>query len=133
MAWIEKRKRGSGGVSVRVVWRLGGTREGARQVETFSVGTNDQNLARATSFMRLVDLAGQRWPEGWVKGEGFVRPASEPDPLTKPPTFVEIGESYVRQIVDRPRGSASATSVSSRSWRRPRCAAPTSSPSPSPS
>lgn len=100
MAWIEERERGGGGVSVRVVWRLGGTREGARQVETFSVGTNDQNRARATSFMRLVDLAGQRCPEGWVKGEGFVRPASEPDPLAKPPTFVEIGEIYVRQIVD---------------------------------
>ena len=102
MAWLEERKRGSGGVSVRVVWRLGGTRDGAQQVETFSfsVGTNEQNLARATNFMRLVDMAGQRWPDGWVKGEGFLRPHSEPDPLTKPPTFVEFGEVHVRQIVD---------------------------------
>src|SRR3546814_12762958 len=38
--------------------------------------------------------------DGWVKGEGFVRPASEADPLTEPPRFVDIGEEYVRQIVD---------------------------------
>ena len=59
-----------------------------------------QNLARADDFKRMVDLAGQRWPDGWVKGEGFLRPASEPDPLRRPPTFVELGEEYVRQIVD---------------------------------
>ena len=47
MAWIEKRTRGDGGVSARVVWRLGGTRDGAYQAETFSAGTDAQNLARA--------------------------------------------------------------------------------------
>ena len=29
MAWIDKKKRSDGGVSARVVWRLGGTRDGA--------------------------------------------------------------------------------------------------------
>lgn len=29
MAWIEQKQRRDGGVSARVVWRLGGTREGA--------------------------------------------------------------------------------------------------------
>jgi integrase len=100
MAWIEQRKRGDGGVSARVIWRLGGTRDGARQVETFSAGSDAQNLARADGFKRMVDAAGQRWPEGWVKGEGFVRPAGESDPMKTPPRFVDIGETYVRQIVD---------------------------------
>lgn len=35
-----------------------------------------------------------------VRGQGFVRPRDKEDPLTTPPTFVEIGETYVRQIVD---------------------------------
>lgn len=100
MAWIEKRKRGDGGVSARVVWRLGGSRDGAYQAETFSVGTDAQNLARADGFRKMVEAAGQYWPDGWVKGEGFVRPAGESDPLKPPPAFVEIGEEYVRQIVD---------------------------------
>src|SRR5680860_1372221 len=99
MAWIEKRKRGDGGVSARVVWRLGGTREGAYQAETFSAGSDAQNLARADGFKKMVDASGQRWPDGWVKGEGFVRPAGT-DPLKAPPRFDEIGEEYVRQIVD---------------------------------
>ncbi|KRA93065.1 MULTISPECIES: tyrosine-type recombinase/integrase [unclassified Nocardioides] len=105
MAWIEKRKRGDGGVSARVMWRLGGARDGAKQVETFSVGTDAQNLARADGFRKMVDAAGQRWPEGWVKGEGFVRPPGETDPLKAPPRFVDIGEEYVRQIVDLTPGT----------------------------
>ena len=83
-----------------MVWRLGGARDGAYQAETFSAGTDAQNLARADGFKKMVDAAGQRWPDGWVKGEGFVRPPGEADPLKAPPRFVDIGEEYVRQIVD---------------------------------
>ena len=38
-----------------------------------STGSDDQNLARARGFQRMVEAAGQEWPDGWVKGEGFVR------------------------------------------------------------
>jgi hypothetical protein len=48
----------------------------------------------------MVEAAGQRWPDGWVKGEGFVRPPDVADPITPPPSFDQIGEEYVRQIVD---------------------------------
>jgi hypothetical protein len=99
MAWIEKKQRTDGGISARVVWRLGGRRDGAYQSETFSAGTDAQNLARADGFKKMVDAAGQGWPDGWVRGEGFVRPVGT-DPLTAPPRFHEIGEEYVRQIVD---------------------------------
>lgn len=132
MAWTEKRRRGDGGVSARVIWRLSGTRDGARQVETFSAGTDAQNLARADGFKKMVDAAGQRWPEGWVPGEGFVRPAGEADPLKAPPRFVDIGEEYVRQIVDLSPGSASATWVTSACWSAPGCAGRCCSPSRSP-
>lgn len=99
MAWIEKKKRSDGGVSARVVWRLGGSRDGAYQSETFSAGTDAMNMERARGFKSMVDAAGQRWPEGWVRAEGFVRPNGV-DPMRRPPRFDEIGEEYVRQIVD---------------------------------
>jgi hypothetical protein len=91
VAWIDKRRRSDGGVSARVVWRLGGTRDGAYQAETFSIGSDAQNLARADGFKKMVDAAGQRWPDGWVKGEGFVR-ASGPS------------RSRLAQSVDERRG-----------------------------
>jgi len=101
MAWIEQRRRTDGGLSARVKWRLGGGRGAPFQVETFSAGSDAQNLARAEGFKQMVDAAGQRWPEGWVKGMGFVRPVVEQQaPPPAPPMFAEVAEEYVRQIVD---------------------------------
>ena len=100
MAWIEQRRRADGGVTARVFWRPSGCRDAPRDWETFSAGSDAQNLARADGFKRMVEAAGQRWPDGWVKGEGFVRPPDVADPMTPPPSFDEIGEEYVRQIVD---------------------------------
>lgn len=99
MARIEQRKRKDGGTSARVQWRLGGGRGGAVQTETFSIGTDDQNLARAEGFKKMVEAAGGHWPEGWIKSEGFVR-AREADVYTPPPSFHQLGLEYVGQIVD---------------------------------
>ena len=100
MAWIEQKLRADGGTSAVVRWRLGGSRAGRMQTETFGAGTDDQNLARAAGFKRMVEAAGQEWPDGWVKGEGFVRAHSTNDPMKPPPTLAEIGAEYVRQVVD---------------------------------
>ncbi|KAB7744502.1 tyrosine-type recombinase/integrase [Nostocoides sp. F2B08] len=99
MAWIEERKRADGGTSAHVRWRLGGVRSGQVQIETFSAGSDAQNRARAAGFKQMVDAAGQYWPEGWVKGEGFVRPR-EDNRYEATPSFAAIGEEYVRQIVE---------------------------------
>ena len=72
MAWIEQHKRADGGLTARVIWRPEGRRDAIRVWETFSAGSDAQNLARADGFKRMVDAAGQRLPDGWVKGEGFV-------------------------------------------------------------
>jgi hypothetical protein len=101
MAWIEQRRRADGGVTARVFWRPGGCRDAPRDWETFSAGSDAQNLARADGFKRMVEAAGQRWPNGWVKGEGFVRP-DVADPMTPPPRFDKIGEEYVH---DPPAGA----------------------------
>jgi hypothetical protein len=98
MAWIEQRRRADGGLTARVFWRPGGCRDTHREWETFGAGSDAQNLARADGFKRMVEAAGQRWPDGWVKGEGFVRPPDVADPMTPPPSFDKIGEEYVRQI-----------------------------------
>lgn len=100
MAWIEQKKRSDGGASAVVRWRQGGSRSGRTQTETFGAGSDEQNLARAEGFRRMVAAAGQDWPDGWVKGEGFVRPRATDDPMKPPPTVAEVGEEYVRQIVD---------------------------------
>ena len=100
MAWIEQHRRADGGLTARVIWRPGGARDATRVWETFGAGSDAQNLARADGFKRMVEAAGQRWPDGWVKGEGFVRPPDVTDPMTPPPSFDKIGEEYVRQIVD---------------------------------
>ena len=104
MAWIEQRRRADGGLTARVIWRPGGARDATRVWETFGAGSDAQNLARADGFKRMVEAAGQRWPDGWVKGEGFVRPPDVADPMTPPPSFDKIGEEYVRQIVDLSSG-----------------------------
>jgi hypothetical protein len=100
MAWIEQHRRADGGLTVRVIWRPGSARDATRVWETFGAGSDAQNLARADGFKRMVEAAGQRWPDGWVKGEGFVRPPDVADPMTPPPSFDKIGEEYIRQIVD---------------------------------
>lgn len=99
MVWIEKHKRSDKVVSAYLVWRLGGGRDGEKQFETFSAGTTEQNLARVEGFKKMVVSAGSSWPDGWVKGEGFVRPRGG-DPTVEAPAFPVIGEEYVRQIVD---------------------------------
>lgn len=99
MVWIEKHKRSDNVVSAYVVWRLGGRRDGEKQFEAFSAGTSEQNLARAEGFQKMVVAGGSYWPDGWVKGEGFVRPNGG-DPTAEAPAFPTIGEEYIRQIVD---------------------------------
>src|SRR5215218_6891016 len=119
MAWIEQRRRADGGVTARVFWWPSGCRDAPRDWETSSAGRAAQNLARADSFKRMVEAAGQRWPDGWMKGEGFVLPPDAADPMTPPPGFDRIGEEYVRQIVDLSPGSGSGTSASCRVLARP--------------
>ena len=101
MAWIEQHRRADGNLTARVIWRPGGTRDATRLWETFGAGSDAQNLARADGFKRMVEAAGQRWPDGWVKGEGFVRPLDVADPMTPPPSFDKIGRG-VRPSDRRP-------------------------------
>jgi hypothetical protein len=108
MASIEEHVRADGGTSCIVRWRVGGTREGNRETETFGAGTDAQNRARAEGFKRMVTAAGEHWPDGWVKGAGFVRDRGpEADPTAPPRSVEEVGLEYVSQIVDCSPGQRS--------------------------
>lgn len=70
MATIRERPRKDGGTTYTVLWRAGGTRAGKQESEPF------QDEQHAEVFRGLVDINGQQWPPGWVRGQGFV--AKEP-------------------------------------------------------
>ena len=63
MAWIEQKRRSDGGTSAMVRWRVVCNRSGRMQTETFGAVSDDQNLARAEGFKRMVEAAGQEWPD----------------------------------------------------------------------
>ena len=58
--WV-RRPRTDGGESIQIKWKI----DGRYQSETFA----DPRLA--AEFRAAVELAGHRWPEGWVKGSGW--------------------------------------------------------------
>lgn len=72
MAYVTPRKNKLGEVtSYQVKWRLGGARTAPQQTERF----DDDDSAQI--FCDAVNAAGQDWPIGWVKGQGYI---SDGDP-----------------------------------------------------
>jgi hypothetical protein len=109
-AWIEQRRRADRGLTARVFWRPGGCRDTPREWETFGAGSDAKNLARADGFKRMVEAAGQRWRDGGVKGEGFVRPPDiSPTPLRRP-------EAEPAITMNPPGPQSSAMVESPRPW-----------------
>jgi integrase len=70
MPSIERRPVKSG-ISYRVVWREGGV----KQQQTFPTEK------AAMRFYHLVRAADEKWPEGWVKGKGFIADQASTAPL----------------------------------------------------
>ena len=104
MATVKTRRRADGTSGYRVVWRDGGSRDGAWESETFA------RKADAGRFRRDVDLAGQRWPDGWVKRVGYTD-ADAADVVGEAValTLLEFGRGYVRDLTGiTPPGPAGA-------------------------
>lgn len=69
MASVHARKNRAGEItSYQVKWRDGGGRNGSSQSEKFPA--DDPEAAEI--FAQAVNEAGQRWPAGWVKGQGYI-------------------------------------------------------------
>jgi integrase len=72
MASVHPRKNRAGEItSYQVKWRLGGGRNGDWQTESF------KEEPAAELFKDAVDEAGQQWPPGWVKGQGYIDPTAD--------------------------------------------------------
>jgi len=90
MAAIVARKRKDGTTGFKVQWRLGGSRDGGWQSETF------ENRRSAAKFQAQVESNGHRWPEGWAKGRGF---RGEPEPeVVEVHALSDFGTAYVRRL-----------------------------------
>lgn len=73
MASVVPRKNKSGViVSYQVRWRNGGAAGAPWQTERF------EDRRSAEVFKEAVDEAGQRWPDGWAKGLGYVDDGAQP-------------------------------------------------------
>ncbi|MFG3259034.1 tyrosine-type recombinase/integrase [Streptomyces sp. NPDC048172] len=87
MAYVEERKRADGSVSYVVRWRAGGARTGKKESEVFTEEPS------ASQFRDLVNAHGQRWPFGWVRGEGFRTETAREIPQEE--SFGAFAEHYI--------------------------------------
>lgn len=74
------------------MWRAGGAKTGKQESETF----DDENQAEI--FQRLVKAAGENWPAGWVRGEGFKDPESERPSTPEDWLFVDWATRVINKI-----------------------------------
>jgi integrase len=90
MVSIKRRRRTDGTVAFRVVWRIGGTRDGDWQSETLYTPRD------AEHFRADVETAGEQWPNGWIKGVGYLPRLANRD---QPPTrFKDFAIAYVEEL-----------------------------------
>ncbi|MER7815576.1 site-specific integrase [Streptomyces sp. NPDC096153] len=87
MASIRKREKKDGTATYQVRWLEGG-RGGTWQDEKF--GDEDT----ADKFKRLVEAHDNRWPPGWVKGQGFVTEVPIPGDIP----WVTYANKYVDRL-----------------------------------
>lgn len=89
--WVP-RTRTDGSVVVQIRWR----RDGRQYSETFT------NVRLATEFRTAVEAAGNQWPEGWVRGEGWaIEPPPPPTPVR--PTVAEVATGELGYFVQQER------------------------------
>ncbi|MFJ4918502.1 hypothetical protein [Streptomyces sp. NPDC088725] len=75
MASVETQQRKKSGPRYIVRWRGEGP---DRPTEYFD------DLASAERFRDLVSGHGERWPPGWIRGEGFVTDLRKPESMFEP-------------------------------------------------
>lgn len=92
MARIKTRQRSDGTYAFIVRWVPGGGRSTAdsnEQRESFTTRN------RAESFRLDVEHAGNEWPPGWVKGQGYVGAESPGEPIGA--TFADVAAAYLER------------------------------------
>lgn len=92
MATLVTRPRRDGSTASKVQWRLGGSREGLWQSETFD------DKKHALRFQALVEAHHHLWPDGWVKGWGFQPPPASVEETGAHTPLLRFGTAYVRRL-----------------------------------
>src|SRR4051812_45735172 len=87
MASIVERPQKSGAITYQVKWR----QDGQWQTENFG---GDEGATQAGQFKALVEAHGNKWPHGWVKGEGFVETPATPGDMP----LVDYATRYVQRL-----------------------------------
>lgn len=90
MATLVARRRKDRTTGYRVQWRRGGG-DGPWQSETF-----DDRRA-AAKFQVQVEACGHQWPDGWVKGVGYVTVPAE-EPAVAEQCLATFATDYVRRL-----------------------------------
>jgi integrase len=91
VAQIVKRLR-QDGIRYQVKWRLGGGRAAPWQSETFT----DRRVA--TKFKADIEAFEHDWPDGWVKGVGYLRPGAEAPTGVHP--LLSYGTAYISRLTN---------------------------------
>lgn len=91
MASIVRRPR-EDGMHYQVRWRLGGSREGVWQSETFV------DRRAATKFKADVEAFDHAWPDGWVKGYGYRPAGAGADASSGVHPLRAYGLAYIRRL-----------------------------------
>ncbi|MDP9181946.1 MAG: site-specific integrase [Actinomycetota bacterium] len=92
MAALVSRPRRDGTTAYKVQWRLGGSRDGTWQSETFD------DRRQALRFRAQVEANHHLWPDGWVKGWGFGANPQAVDAVGARTSLEEFGTTYVRRL-----------------------------------
>ncbi|WP_330349634.1 tyrosine-type recombinase/integrase [Streptomyces sp. NBC_00582] len=90
MASIVERPQKSGAITFQVKWR----EDGEWQNEKFGDDDPAVGRAQAEQFKALVEAHGNRWPHGWVPGQGFVETPAVPGDVP----LVDYASRYVRRL-----------------------------------
>src|SRR5205823_6744645 len=91
MGQIVKRAR-QDRIRYQVKWRIGGGREAPWQSETFT------DRRAATKFKADVEAFDHTWPDGWVKGVGYLRPGAEAPTGVHP--LSTYGMAYISRLTN---------------------------------
>src|SRR3954452_17126617 len=94
MATIKTRTRTDGTRSFQVPWRLGGSRDGGWQAETF--GTRRD----ARAFALDVEAAGHDWPADWGPGVRYMRSTTAPSAPGGTTPRRAFARGYVEELTD---------------------------------
>lgn len=92
-AYIQRRERKDGALSVQVKWRPGGDRYRPWESETFT------DTSKALEFKMAVEVSALQWPPRWIRGAGWEWEQSKPP--APPTTLDDVHAAYMKRELEK--------------------------------